>query len=210
MILFDGTSWAKGNDLENRIRDRWSTLVSDHLESEHVNLAQGGKCNDSILRTTIEYCENNEVDLAIIQFAPINRREILNPNEGVLNPDGNYYYRLNAINNDNPSKSYFKYLNTLEDDVSNFYKNKFLLEYYFKTNNIRHYFVQLNRRNALGNGSKKPCSWQLLSDAKPVTCLYDLLGHDKSASPYYDYPIRGTHPNIEGHRKIADHIIENV
>ena len=204
MILFDGCSWAKGNDLENRRRDRWSTIVSDHLKSDHVNLAQGGKCNDGILRTSIEYCENNKVDLAVIQFTLVNRREILHYN------NENYYHRLSINNKDDPSRSYFKYLNTLEDDVSNFYKNKFLLEYYFKTNNIRYYFVQLNRRNALANGSKKPCSWQVLSDAKPLTCLHDIIGHDKYASPYYDYPTGGTHPNVEGHRKIADHIIENV
>ena len=204
MILFDGCSWAKGNDLKNRRRDRWSTIVSDHLKSDHVNLAQGGKCNDGILRTSIEYCENNKVDLAVIQFTLVNRREILHSN------NGNYYHRLSINNKDDPSRSYFKYLNTLEDDVSNFYKNKFLLEYYFRTNNIRYYFVQLNRRNALANGSKKPCSWQVLSDAKPLTCLHDIIGHDKSASPYYDYPTGGTHPNVEGHRKIADHIIENV
>ena len=204
MILFDGCSWAKGNDLKNRRRDRWSTIVSDHLKSDHVNLAQGGKCNDGILRTSIEYCENNKVDLAVIQFTLVNRREILHYN------NENYYHRLSINNKDDASRSYFKHLNTLEDDVSNFYKNKFLLEYYFKTNNIRYYFVQLNRRNTLANGSKKPCSWQVLSDAKPLTCLHDIIGHDKSASPYYDYPTGGTHPNARGHRKIADHIIENV
>ena len=84
-ILFDGCSWTKGCGLEGedinyerQKKERWSTLVSDYFGTEHVNLARGGKCNDGILRTTMQYCENNKVDFAVIQFTREDRREVIN------------------------------------------------------------------------------------------------------------------------------------
>ena len=116
MILFDGCSWTFGSELKNREEERWSTLVSDSLHTDHVNLALWGKCNDGILRTTIHHCENHKVDLAVIQFTKDNRREILN---------GDSYYRVKHGKSDTlkqkASVDYYKYLNTHEDNVANNY-----------------------------------------------------------------------------------------
>ena len=210
MILFDGCSWTFGMELEDRERERWSTLVSDHFNTEHVNLGQWGKSNDGILRTTIHHCENHKVDLAVIQFTKDNRREILS---------GDDYYRI--MNNegntlkDQASLDYYKYLNTLEDDVANFFKNKFLLEYYFKVNKIPYLFVKISRR--ITYEFIRPSSWQMMSDSSPVPCLYDVLG-GWNIPPYYDYKTsqkdnrkkKGTHPNAKGHRNIADFLISAI
>ena len=210
MILFDGCSWTFGMELEDRERERWSTLVSDHFNTEHVNLGQWGKSNDGILRTTIHHCENHKVDLAVIQFTKDNRREILS---------GDDYYRI--MNNegntlkDQASLDYYKYLNTLEDDVANFFKNKFLLEYYFKVNKIPYLFVKISR--IITYEFIRPSSWQMMSDSSPVPCLYDVLG-GWNIPPYYDYKTsqkdnrkkKGTHPNAKGHRKIADFLISAI
>ena len=210
MILFDGCSWTFGMELEDRERERWSTLVSDHFNTEHVNLGQWGKSNDGILRTTIHHCENHKVDLAVIQFTKDNRREILS---------GDDYYRI--MNNegntlkDQASLDYYKYLNTLEDDVANFFKNKFLLEYYFKVNKIPYLFVKISRR--ITYEFIRPSSWQMMSHSSPVPCLYDVLG-GWNIPPYYDYKTsqkdnrkkKGTHPNAKGHRKIADFLISAI
>ena len=42
---------------------------------EHVNIAKGGCGNHRILRTTMEYCENNKVDLVIIGWSTHERFE---------------------------------------------------------------------------------------------------------------------------------------
>ena len=210
MILFDGCSWTFGMELEDRERERWSTLVSDHFNTEHVNLGQWGKSNDGILRTTIHHCENHKVDLAVIQFTKDNRREILSGD--------NYYRIMNNEGNtlkDQASLDYYKYLNTQEDDVANFFKNKFLLEYYFKVNKIPYLFVKISRRTTYE--SIKPSSWQMMSESSPVPCLYDVLG-GWNIPPYYDYETsqkdnrkkKGTHPNSKGHRKIADFLISAI
>ena len=205
MILFDGCSWTWGDELENKEKDRFSTLVSDHIGKNHVNISERGKSNDGILRTTIEYCENNIVDLAIIQFTKISRREI-------LDSKGERYIRINVGNGDDASVMYYKNLNTNADDVANFYKNKFFLEHFFKVKGIPYYFVCLNQKKDLLY-KRNPSSWQKMSDTKPVTSLYTLFGGNKyDGTPYFNYPHaeRGGHPNIRGHQKIAEHILQNI
>ena len=205
MILFDGCSWTWGDELENKEKDRFSTLVSDHIGKNHVNISERGKSNDGILRTTIEYCENNIVDLAIIQFTKISRREI-------LDSKGERYIRVNVGNRDDASVMYYKNLNTNADDVANFYKNKFFLEHFFKVKGIPYYFVCLNQKKDLLY-KRNPSSWQKMSDTKPVTSLYTLFGGNKyDGTPYFNYPHaeRGGHPNIRGHQKIAEHILQNI
>jgi len=183
MMLFDGCSWTMGcelegpnNDHDKRKRERWSTLVSDHFKTDHVNLGEGGKSNDGILRTTIAYCENHKVDFAVIQFTKANRREILRKD---------YYRRLNASKRESDIVAYYKHLNTLEDDIANYYKNKFLLEQYFKSKQIPYYFVQLNRRKHIV--TEYTSTWQQMSDSSPIPCLYDILGGRNFPPPYFDY-----------------------
>jgi len=210
MMLFDGCSWTFGSELEGpdedhdkRKKERWSNLVSDHFQSDHVNLGEGGKSNDGILRTTIEYCENHKVDFAVIQFTKNNRREILTPRKGK-----NKYRRVLGSSTDEVNQYYLKHLSTDDDDIANYYKNKFLLEFYFKVKKIPYFFMTLNRRKSM-KIIGAPTSWQLMSDSKPVTCLYNVLQGDLS-NYYYRIPQKGGHPSEKGHRKIADFIIENV
>ena len=106
--------------------------------------------------------------------------------------------------NDEASILYYKNLNTLEDNIANFYKNKFLIESYLRVKKIPYYFLKLNMKEKIVLPKKfKPSSWQLISDPKPITCLYDIVGGRGAWSPF----IKKGHPNTEGHRKIADHII---
>jgi len=220
-ILFDGCSWTQGwglegedKNYEKQKKERWSTLVSDYFGTDHVNLARGGKCNDGILRTTMQYCENNKVDFAIIQFTIEDRREIINDkgiavgngSNNAFDDDGNCYYQLRRgmRKNDEASILYYKNLNTLEDNIANFYKNKFLIEFYLRVKKIPYYFLKLNMKEKIVLPKKfQPSSWQLISDPKPITCLYDIVGGRGAWSPF----IKKGHPNTEGHRKIADHII---
>ena len=55
MILFSGCSLTYGDELENRIADRFSTK----FYKQHVNIAQCGMSNDMIVTKTIEYIEQN-------------------------------------------------------------------------------------------------------------------------------------------------------
>ena len=79
MILFDGCSWTWGDELEDKEAHRFSQLLSNMVNMDHVNIAEPLKSNNSILRTTLEYCEKNTVDIAIIQFSCTSRTEIRIP-----------------------------------------------------------------------------------------------------------------------------------
>ena len=132
MILFDGCSVTYGDELENPIKERFSSQI----EKEHVNLSYCGKSNDGILRSTINYCEKNPVSHAVIQFTIYSRREF-------FREDIDKYYNISAQREDPISKIYFKEIQNVHDDVANYHKNKFLLENYFKNKNIKYTFISL-------------------------------------------------------------------
>jgi len=84
MILFDGCSFTFGDELENPEKDAFPHLVSRMGLSDgakpriYKSIGECGKSNDGILRTTINFCENNPVTLAVIQFTNFSRREVMN------------------------------------------------------------------------------------------------------------------------------------
>jgi len=70
-LLTNGCSHIEGSETEKSIGD----FISEHLKYKHVNLAEGGGSNHRIMRTTMEYCENNDVDLVIIGWSTHERFE---------------------------------------------------------------------------------------------------------------------------------------
>ena len=203
MILFDGCSWTWGDELENREEKRFSTLVAkkglmrEGIIRDHVNIGECGKSNDGILRTTIDFCEKNEADIAVIQFTLIMRREI-------MRETGNKYYHITPHGKDDRSIEYYKNLHTRQDDCANYYKNKFILEQYFKSKQIKYYFVDLTKpKDALDFQNS---SWYDVSNKKPVISLKTVIGRMRTNPENY---ITG-HPNEKGHELIANHIYENI
>ena len=67
-IYFDGCSWTKGGNLNNKLEERFSRLVSDHFGAEETNLASSGGSNDKIIRNLIVESNIEEYDLAVIQM----------------------------------------------------------------------------------------------------------------------------------------------
>jgi hypothetical protein len=224
MMLFIGCSFTMGMELENPEEERFSSLVANQLQTKHLNRSEAGLSNDGILRKTIKYCEKQPVDFAVIQFTKYSRREILNIKKPL--PDTSPYLRINASNPSKGVKEYFANLSTPEDDIANFYKNKFLLEFYLTSKKIPFYFLQLSKKINRNLGrydrwkyhksawdedyfANYRSLWQKLSD-QPVDCIYEILeGDEDSGSPYFTSSSR-PHPNAEGHRKIADHILKNL
>jgi len=214
MILFDGCSWTWGDELEDKEKYRFSQLLSDMTNIDHVNIAEPLKSNNSILRTTIEYCEKNTVDIAIIQFSCTSRTEIRIPRKD------NYMYLSigSALKNGfskDLSKKYYENIHNDNEEMSNFHKNKFLLEYYFKSKNIPYFFVNIDRPNKRLK-DVVTSSWGKMMDQKPVKSLLELLGNRFTHPHHYaqgrqkesDRRSRG-HPNILGHKVIAEYIYDN-
>tara|TARA_B100001057_G_C22554132_1_gene834647 strand:- start:92 stop:772 length:681 start_codon:yes stop_codon:yes gene_type:complete len=216
MILFDGGSWLYGDELEDREKYRFSKILSERVNREHVNISEPGKSNNAILRTTIEYCENNLVDIAIIQFTGTSRTEIRAPNE-------DRYISLsigNVLKNGHSkelSEKYYQYIHNDNEEIANFHKNKFLLEYYFKTKNIPYFFVSTDQTYyKFRTSGVIESSWYHMMNKEPVKSLVNLLGDSNRNEKYYcqgrykksDKRSLG-HPNKLGHKVIAEYIYEN-
>ena len=67
-LLTNGCSHTEGSECNVSFGDFFTNY-------EHVNIAKGGGGNERILRTTMEYCENNKVDLVIIGWSTHERFE---------------------------------------------------------------------------------------------------------------------------------------
>ena len=209
MILFDGCSFTYGDELENPEKDAFPHLVArmglmGNTETrEYVNLGECGKSNDGITRTTIKYCENNKVDIAVIQFTIFNRREI-------FRNDRSYKWKFISCQYsgfsafDEISDAYYKNIQNKSDDLANFHKNKFILENYFKNNEIKYYFMGIqNPKFVLGANKSE---WYDMIDKEPVTWLRTVLGRRRTHGQHY---LNG-HPSKLGHKIIAEHVCENI
>ena len=203
MILFDGCSYTYGDELENPEKDAFPHQIARMRQRDsensfiYKNIGECGKSNDGILRTTLEFCENNPVSLAIIQFTKFARREVKKYGR-------NKYYNIIPENSDAGSLEYYEKFQNVDDDVANFHKNKFILESYFKKRNIKHFFC------CIQNMQKLPpyhlSTWYELCDKKPILNLRELLGRQKANPLRYS----GGHPSVKGHELIAKQIYENI
>ena len=79
-IYFDGDSWTRGNELEKEHREslRFSGIVSKKLGAEETNLSKGGCSNNSIVRKLLIENDISQYDLAVIQMVYPERTEYFN------------------------------------------------------------------------------------------------------------------------------------
>ena len=68
-LCFSGCSITYGDELNRRLDERYSTLVSNHYGCNHVNISQCGISNDAIVRNTIRHLQNtSSPDVVVIQY----------------------------------------------------------------------------------------------------------------------------------------------
>ena len=204
MILFDGCSFTYGDELENPEKDAFPHLVArmglkDGAEPrKYKSLGECGKSNDGILRTTLEYCEKVPVSIVVIQFTKFSRREVMRQWKI------NRYWNIHPKNSDDLTRDYYKNVQTLNDDVANYHKNKFLLENYFKRKKIKYFFLNLQKMGRIKGYT--PSSWYYMASQEPVVNMKEILGGMRWHPENY---VTG-HPNKRGHELIAQRIYENI
>jgi len=181
MILFSGCSITYGDELENRIEDRFS--------KHHINIAECGISNDMIVMKTIEHLEqNHSVDFVVVQFT-VPRRSTYWKNK---------WKSITPWHDDTESRVYYKYLDSQELRMMNLWKNVYILDQYLR--DIPHYFWRL------GEGSEKTCKNKSIFEKvvpwSDMVTLYDLIGTPVNTPNHY---VTG-HPNKKGHDLIAQHL----
>ena len=188
-ILFNGCSHTYGVELEHPETQRYSAL----LGHDHVNLAQGGKCNDLIVKETIEWLENNTCDFVIVQFTLVTRFSHWE------NGKWRSYQPKNATLTNRVPRYYYKWISSNQLHYTNFWKNVFVMESYLKKRNIPHYFWRF--ANKRGDELEK-CVYEDLTSWSDMLQHQDLLGHPKNGGKYW----LDSHPSPLGHQLIADHL----
>lgn len=195
-LYFNGCSYTMGMELDNGVRDRFSTLVSNYFKADHLNDAKGGSNNDEIVMRSLEFLEDNVCDYAIIMLT--------------------HAERMNFNKNVNPQKHPSFYEEYYNDEVGslNFYKNRYILEQEFDKKNIP--LLLLQYHNVYGdNVWSRRCKGKLQTIANrtmidnPLDREKTLLGRRKNKKYYYSDIEKKTlcHFNIEGHKRVADYII---
>ena len=74
-IYFDGCSWTKGSELENKYQERFSRIISNQLDTEEFNIALEGGSNDRIIRNLMVEHNIENYDFLVIQMTFPTRTE---------------------------------------------------------------------------------------------------------------------------------------
>jgi len=77
-LLFLGCSWTAGNELKNRKKSRFSTIIGKRLNAEVINLAENGLSNHAIARIFLEQ-DLESFDKIFVQLTHPSRTEWYDP-----------------------------------------------------------------------------------------------------------------------------------
>ena len=181
MMLFTGCSMTWGDELENRLEDRFSKC--------HPNIAECGMSNDMMVMKTIEYIEQNpNVEYVVAQF--IVPRRIIYYKDGWKN--------LTPWTKNTEARVFYKYLDSQESRMLNLWKNVYILEQYLR--DIPHYFFRASE--ASEKTVSDDCIFKKLVPWSNMVTLHDLIGTPETHPKHY---VTG-HPNKQGHFLISQHL----
>ena len=208
-LFFSGCSITWGDELKDRVNERYSTLVSKHYGCKHVNIAQCGVSNDYIVRNTIKYLEKINPDIVVIQFTVNQRIEYFNENAKIEQ------WTPQTIQ----SKKIRNYYTQIYNDilgVENLWKNVFLFDAYCKSVGQKyvsiigdHYEYTLRRPEKFWEN--KIGYWKdMCKDFTPAFLHMDLLGDLTTHPHHYANGSKGGHPTAEAHKIIADYFIKLI
>ena len=195
-ICFSGCSITYGDELDD-LNDRFSKVVSDRLGIPEVNLSLCGVSNDYIVRSIIDYCENNVVDSVVAQFTIESRMEY-------FAQDGSHHKfsvqrQKKNVEHCNTMGWWYKFVYNKKHGWENLSKNMFLLETYCKSKSIDYIPLWCDYM-----GEIESTYW--IPDTPPTKIQREIFGEDrvnKVKAP------KG-HPNKEGHKIIADWLMDNI
>jgi lysophospholipase L1-like esterase len=204
-IYFDGCSWTYGTELENPEQERWSTLISQKLSADHINMSEPGAANDRIVRNLLNEVNIEDYDLAIIQLTYPLRTEF---------HTGNGWKSVNMIRNYRCSwKDSVTKLNiekSFDGAPKEFNKHKDFWIYYYLWICNETYFE-----------TKEKIAYETIKSfcfSKNIPLI--LLSIDHKSKLDYDLNLTKTwkkyptapqkHPNKEGHKMIAEDILNII
>ena len=156
IILINGCSHTEASECDKGL----SEFLSENLNSNVTNIAKGGGSNHRILRSTIEYCESNPVDLVFIGWSTHERFEFSWRGQRTD-------YTLYKQSNDKDLEKFYRYLDLnvadwnigLEDTIT----YQFALQTYLESKKID--YIYCNMFNSIPKDCQIPL-WNSIDTSK--------------------------------------------
>ena len=208
-ITFSGCSITWGDELNDRLNERYSKLVADHYNTKGYNMSECGISNDAIVRRTIEYLQGTRPDLVVLQFTVTQRIEFFDAN---VEPEKWTPQRLKSVR----QRDYYTRIYNEVLGAENLWKNIFLFDSFCKSigqkyvSIIAEHYESTQRWPERYYENKKGYWRSLCNDYTPVWMHMDVLKGLKQCPAHYANGFNGGHPSAKGHIKIADKIIELI
>ena len=212
LLCFSGCSITWGDELENNYQERYSTLVSNHYDVRHTNISENGISNDQIVRRTIEHLQDSKPDVCVIQYTVHPRLEYFNEKYNRIEK-----WTPQGANSTESSRAY--YLNVHNDVMAaeNMWKNIFLFDAYCKSvgqkyvSLIADHFERIIVTPGAFYKNNIDGYWRsMCKDYKPPYIQKELLGMEFKSPENYARGLKGGHPSAEGHKKMANKVIELI
>ncbi|MDA8847047.1 hypothetical protein N9J02_00275 [bacterium] len=155
-LLINGCSHTEASECDKGLAD----FLSEKLDVTVTNIAKGGGGNHRILRTTMEYCESNPVDLVIIGWSTHERFEFAWKGE-------RKDYTLYKQSEQEDLQKFYRYLDLnvadwnvgLEDTIT----YQYALQLYLEANNID--YLYSNMFNSIPHDCQIPL-WNSIDTSK--------------------------------------------
>ena len=208
-LCFSGCSITWGDELKNRYIERYSTLVSKHYNTKHVNLSECGISNDTIVRNTIKHLQNTKYDVVVIQYTCHPRLEYFNDRTI------EHWTPQDARKSQKRRNYYVSVYNDLMG-AENMWKNVFLFDTYCKSvgqkyvSLIADHFERIIVRPENFYQGHIGYWREMCKDYKSTYIQKELLGMEFKSPENYAQGMKGGHPSAEGHKKMANKVIELI
>lgn len=155
-LLTNGCSHIEGSETDKSIGD----FFGEKLNFYHTNIAQGGGSNHRIFRTTLEYCEENNVDFVLIGWTTHERFEFSFDEQ-------RENYTLQKQSEEENLNKFYRYADLHLADwhigLENTIAYQFALQEYFNSKNIEYLFC--NMFNSIPNKCQIPL-WNSIDTSK--------------------------------------------
>ena len=208
-ITFSGCSITWGDELNDRLNERYSKLVADHYNTKGYNMSECGISNDAIVRRTIEYLQGTRPDLVVLQFTVTQRIEFFDAN---VEPEKWTPQRLKSVR----QRDYYTRIYNEVLGAENLWKNIFLFDSFCKSigqkyvSIIAEHYESTQRWPERYYENKKGYWRSLCNDYTPVWMHMDVLKGLRQCPAHYANGFNGGHPSAKGHKAIANKIIELI
>jgi hypothetical protein len=215
-ILFSGDSFTWGDELENR-DERYSRLVCDHFGAEEMNISKCGNSNDRILHDI--FLPGRHADVIVTQWSVPNRfdttfdggktfRSIMVQDAS----DSIYNFSKNRSDVQNLARSYYKDVQNDCMDTIRMWRNIMMVKIYCEAKKMTH----VNMGLQVYEVHPEPNVFQQMAEEPLKYIVPDIIGEMRDSNNFcpdlthIDPRKHGNHPNANGHRLIANYVIEQI